>query len=243
MLKLKKQAKLAGGRIYLLLGNHELLNLAGDDRYVSHEERFDPEVYGKRVQAFAASGALYSILKKFNIAARVGDTVYVHGGISPTYAKLGVDGINKAAQTHMPAFAAANWQYHKRGGGKYFHNKDWDIFGNDGPLWYRGFATLPESKICGPLQQSLKLLGVKRMVVGHTIQPQVHAKCDGRLIMQDVAISSVYDGGHVGAVEIRGDSVRMLNSFGWTLVKESKGIMEQIGQAWHNVVGWFQGGK
>ena len=44
-IKLEKQATAAGGQMHILLGNHEVMNLIGDRRYVSNEEyaSFIPE--------------------------------------------------------------------------------------------------------------------------------------------------------------------------------------------------------
>ena len=50
--RLQKEAKDAGGRAHVLLGNHEIMNILGDLRYV------DPEEYESRIVGFFGSRVL-----------------------------------------------------------------------------------------------------------------------------------------------------------------------------------------
>lgn len=67
----------------------------------------------------------------------------------------------------------------------------------DGPVWYRGYALEPEEKACPILDIALGQLGVRRMVVGHTVQDspigQMRLRCGGRLVLTDTGFSRAFD--------------------------------------------------
>lgn len=185
--QLEAEAPAAGGQVVALLGNHEVMNLRGDWRYVSPG---DLAAYGgeaARRAAFAAGGEDGAWLRRHGAAARVGETVFVHGGIRASQAEGGVDALNArfAAALDAPAEAA--------------------VLGPDGPVWYRGFVKEPETTACPELQRALTALGARRMVVGHTTREdgKVEARCGGALLVVDVGISDHY-GGHLGGIELRG---------------------------------------
>ncbi len=62
LMRLEVQAAAAGGRLYMVLGNHEIMNLVGDLRYVSSEEYAafaadeDPQVRAAALSDFRAAG-------------------------------------------------------------------------------------------------------------------------------------------------------------------------------------------
>jgi hypothetical protein len=91
MMKLTKQAKEAGGAVFSLLGNHEIMNMMDDLRYV---DPGDTESFGgeeKRKEAWSKDGWLGHYLRSLNITVQVDETVFVHGGIHPDWAKFGVE--------------------------------------------------------------------------------------------------------------------------------------------------------
>jgi len=190
--RLKDEASAAGGRVVPLLGNHEVMNMTGDWRYVS---RADVAGFGgvkARIAAFALDGAYGGWLSERDAVAKVGDAVFVHGGITPKWAARGIDGINAAVRAAL-------------------HGGPPTVLGEDGPLWYRGFVVEPAQTACASLQRSLEALGASRMIVGHTAQRngRVLVRCGGRLDVIDVGISSVY-GGHLAALQIVGHDARAL---------------------------------
>ena len=174
---LQSQAAEAGGRVELLLGNHEIMNLQGDWRYVHVG---DVEAFGgldARIAAFRRDGRIGQWLSSLQVVVQVGDAVFLHGGLHPRWAGLGLDGVNQAARSSL------------LGGPQ-------EILGSDGPVWYRGYVEDPEDEACVALDRSLRELGARRMVVGHTTQRdgRIKVRCAGRLHAIDVGLSSAYGG-------------------------------------------------
>lgn len=68
----------------------------------------------------------------------------------------------------------------------------------------------PSSRACAALETVLGDLGVKRMVVGHTVQKNgVSSACGDKVWRIDVGMARHY-GGRAAVLEIRGQSVRAL---------------------------------
>lgn len=184
MQALPEQAAAAGGRVVPLIGNHEAMNLLGDWRYV---DPGDVEAYGgleARKKAFALDGDDGRWISQTPVVAKVGDAVFVHGGVTEEFAKLGIDAINAQAREAM-----------RSGGGP--------VLGERGPLWFRGYVTDPEATACPALDRALGELDAKRMIVGHTTRRdgKVEARCGGKLLVIDIGIADHY-GANLGAIEI-----------------------------------------
>ncbi len=193
--RLQSEAAAAGGRVISLLGNHEVMNMMGDWRYVSPE---DLKGYGGEMErrfAYSAKGEDGAWLRGSPATAKVGDSVFVHGGIDARWAALGIDGINAAIRDGIDA------------------RQKPQILGDDGPLWNRSFALVAsEAAVCDALTQTLAALDAARMVVGHTVQEdgRIRSRCEGRLWLTDTGASAHY-GGHTSALEIRGGAVTPLH--------------------------------
>ena len=186
MVRLQAEAAAAGGQVIALLGNHEVMNLTGDWRYVSEADLADFGGEQARQQALSPQGELGRWLREQVAVAKVGDTVFVHGGVRPAWAALGVDGLARAVDDALEGRASP------------------EVLGDEGPMWYRGLLQAPEPIACAELTQSLTALGARRMVVGHTTQKtgRIAARCGGQLLAIDTGISAHY-GGHRAALELR----------------------------------------
>mmetsp|Transcript_22108 Transcript_22108/g.3667 ORF Transcript_22108/g.3667 Transcript_22108/m.3667 type:complete len:111 (+) Transcript_22108:489-821(+) len=66
-------------------------------------------------------------------------------------------------------------------------SKQSEIFGDAGPLWYRGHSTGTED--CYNLEFILDKLNAGYMVMGHTIKSQITARCDNKALLIDTGIS------------------------------------------------------
>lgn len=100
--RLQGEAAAAGGRVHVLLGNHELMSLTGDARYVSAAERQSfkslapaakSELGGWRA-AYRPDGLYGAWLLEQSVTVVINDTVFVHGGLAPVIAELGPAGVN-----------------------------------------------------------------------------------------------------------------------------------------------------
>jgi 3',5'-cyclic AMP phosphodiesterase CpdA len=189
--RLGDEARAAGGEVVPLIGNHEVMNVMGDWRYVSEGDLAGYGGEADRKAAFALTGEEGRWISERDAVAWVGDSVFVHGGVDARWAKLGVRGINASIRAAM------------RGEGPP------EILGDDGPLWNRAYLLSDPVVACAELGRALTTLGAQRMVVGHTTQKdgKIAERCGGQLWGIDTGISAHY-GSHLSALEITGDVVK-----------------------------------
>ncbi|MEE1673750.1 metallophosphoesterase [Agarivorans aestuarii] len=204
--KLIVQAEQAGGQVIVLNGNHETMNVELDFRYVTsggfnqfsnyyHSGINDSEVtrlptaQRGRAVAFKPGGPYAKILATHNSTVMVGQTVFVHGGITPAYARYGLDRVNDEISQWMNGYASRP-----------------SSVGGSGPLWNRDYGGTMSSSACNQLEETLAELGAKRMVVAHTVQRTVNQACNGKVWRVDVGLSSYY-GGKLQAIKITNDSL------------------------------------
>jgi hypothetical protein len=153
-----------------------------------------PEESRARAAAFAPGGPYARVLAERHIAAIVGDTVFVHGGILPEHVDglVALDAGVRALLSGEPADPKLVEQ----------------AMDPQGPLWTRDFSWVEEPEVCERLGVSLAKLGVRRMVVGHTVQERgITSACEGRVWRIDVGLAAHY-GGPTEVLEIDGDTVR-----------------------------------
>lgn len=191
--RLRVEAPRAGGAFLAMSGNHEVMNVAGDLRYVSRASAAEFEQ--GRAQAFAPGGAYARIFAEWPVIAQVGDSVFVHGGVLPHHVRYGIERLNRETSAWMRGAAPEPAL----------------LTQEDAPIWTRVYSTPNAPADCVQLAQALSALGARRMVVGHTPQPQgISSACDERVYRIDTGMSRFY-GGSVQALEIQGERVRVLS--------------------------------
>src|SRR5438270_6253408 len=213
--QLQREAPRKGGKVVVILGNHEAMNLLGDNRYTTPGEYAafadaqsaarrdrvyeanrvqleaaartnDPKVTPEQVRAgwmaehplgwvehrlaWSPSGELGKWATRNPAIVKIGGTLFVHGGISAEYSRLGIDEINKRVAAAMAAGDDAPNSI---------------LSDPLGPLWYRGLVTRDadaqaeraQAKPLAPaltadqeLDVVLAALGARRIVIGHTPQ-------------------------------------------------------------------------
>lgn len=176
--KLESEAKKSGGHVHFILGNHELMALVGDDRYIHKKyKRLTRSLSFEYGSLFTAETVLGKWLRTKNTIEIIGDVLFVHGGISPELARSGltISQINELIRSGMIS--------------KYGKKHEAVISGHplmttDGPLWYRGYFEDAPTQL--EIDEILDIYNVEHIVVGHTIVPDITTLYENRIIAIDV---------------------------------------------------------
>lgn len=183
---LQQQAAAAGGAVHFVLGNHETMVLYDDLRYVNPKYLRSAQLLGRSYpQLYGADSVIGQWLRTRPVLLRIGDTLFLHGGISPEAVQMALDpartnaayqaslGLPKAEVKADPATAPL-------------------YDGKTSPIWYRGYF---DGRLdAGGVQAVLDRLQLKRIVVGHTSMPHVSSFHGGRVIAIDSSIKNGENG-------------------------------------------------
>lgn len=180
---LQIQARNSGGDVHLLLGNHEVMALTGDHRYLNDKySYFTQYTWIYYFQLYANNTVLGNWLRSQNIIIRINDYLFMHAGISPEFAAF--DYAYSDINTRVRNYLHSN-QSHEKG------SPEDIILGADGPLWYRGYMN-PEKSMPAVTQQFvddyLNSKDLKRMILGHNEQLSIKPLYEGKIIAADVAL-------------------------------------------------------
>lgn len=212
--RLENQASAAGGAVHVLSGNHEVMNVQADFRYVTPDGFHDfsgghPDALHERLAAnataeqrgrtaaFLPGGEVARRLSSQPVILQIGDSVFVHGGVLEQHVRYGVGHINRETSAWMA--------------GAPTEPAPPSLTSPRAPIWVRDYSDgTPAPDRCAELARVLVALSAQRMVVGHTVQQQgINSACDGKVWRIDVGLSRFY-GGKPSVLEIRGDQVRPL---------------------------------
>ena len=197
LMALQPQAEAAGGRVHVLMGNHEFMNVTGDLRDVSQAEYDALGGPAGHRAAFASSGRYGAWIRTLPFAIRINDSGFAHGGLSSLVGASSWAELNTTAHAQMHRLldegerliaagtlplgvdlieAAQQWSERAATQDSEAPQPPPDfiaaarepLFADDGPLWYRGNAACHPILEGPQLTETLANLGIARVVIGHT---------------------------------------------------------------------------
>lgn len=181
---LEAQAQQAGGGVHLLVGNHEIMALHDDARYLNPKYRQVAALLGVGSYAnlFDDDSVLGQWLHSKAAVVKINDLLCLHGGMSPEVVDrdLAIADIN----------AAVRQSWHPRDVTEAQDRERIEfLLGQNGPLWYRGYfpdqAGHVEASDEG-VDRVLKHFNVHRILVGHTRVPTITPLMRGKVIAVQV---------------------------------------------------------
>jgi hypothetical protein len=178
---LQKQAEEAGGMVHLLLGNHELLVLGKDLRYINEKYRKVEIISNtKYYDLYSDNSVIGKWLRSMPVMISINDILFVHGGISMelVHRDLSIVQINKLFSNEIVGKEIV----------KNAENEEELFLEEDhGPLWYRGYfndADFCESR----LDSILDFYNKKHIVVGHTSSKEIRSLFHDKILGVDAGI-------------------------------------------------------
>jgi len=182
--KLEEEASRAGGGVKVALGNHEVMVLTGDDRYLNAKYPRVASLLGadRYASLWGERTLLGQWLRSKAAVFRLDQYLCLHGGISRELIDRGltataVNQTVRAALMEQPRAPDEQTEF---------------VLGRDGPLWYRGYfedvARRGGFKVAEPKDIELirERFGVRAILVGHTTVPTITSLYGGRVIAVQV---------------------------------------------------------
>lgn len=196
--RLDSIARMKGGRILSLIGNHEMMNVMGDFSYVSPHSLQKMDVQ-TRTRMFKPGGTIANILSKRNVVLRIGHHLFCHGGLLPHHVHV----VGKNLHTINDVLR------------KHLQNKPLTIFEQtilsmcilniQSITWTRAYVELLENErhvLEEAIDQVLKDTNCQHIFVGHNTVNQVSILLEGKIILTDVGMSRAYPSNQIQIVEL-----------------------------------------
>ena len=208
---LEQQAENAGGKVHFILGNHDLMNMNNDFRYVRKKYLANAELMNfPYIDFYKPYTELGRWLSTKNIVEKIGDYVFVHAGISKEVSdlNLSVQELNNNARRY------------------YFENKKAQKLQDNvcstiykfgvSPMWYRGWG----KQTITP-EEADEIMGrwnVGKFVIGHSLHSEVTYLMNKRVIDLDVQHAKgviqglLIEGGNEYKVDNKGEKTTIVEN-------------------------------
>ena len=176
---LEEKAKAAGGYVHFILGNHEIMNMSGDVRYVQERYIQHAAMLNKPyMQLFGPDSEIGRWLATKNIAEKVGDILFTHGGISSYVNNLQIP-LKEINEISRPFYTDTTYQYKD--------NRLDVLYSDFGPFWYRGYYKDIPKASKAQIDSTLDFYNIHHIATGHTIVAEnISSLYKGRIINTDV---------------------------------------------------------
>lgn len=193
---LERQARETGGGVHVVLGNHEVMVMSGDLRYVSGKETMIAFRHG------AEYGDLFdprqTVLGRWLASKpglmKVDDLLLAHGGVSPSYVDYGPREFQDTLSTFLGEDLFLAW-YDPERLAEFGETTALDsaavarrfdfFFDGQSVFWYRDFVRT--DTLGAFLDRVLDRYDASIHVIGHTPVETIQERYDGRLIATDLS--------------------------------------------------------
>jgi len=187
--KLESEAEAQGGKIHFIIGNHDMMNLIYDFRYVNTKYIDNVVLMEETLESiYATDTELGRWLRTKNIIEKVDPLIFVHGGISPAVAAL------------MLSFETMNYWGRYQMDDDCPTNEGQTINGGSdtGLYWYRGMAD--EDLAQDAVDAIMYIFESEKVIIGHTKFPEITFLYNNKVIAIDLDHEDNFQDGFMEAL-------------------------------------------
>jgi hypothetical protein len=185
MEEMARQAEKFNSKVISILGNHEIMNIYGDLRFVAENDIKRIGGRNERLRLFQPGSELAKLLSNRPLIYKYNDYIFCHGGLSMSMLKKNsIEDMNNQTK---------EWLLNQRRQPEFLETED-------SPIWSRKFAFDMGNQ--SELDQILKHTKSKKIFVGHTVVDNIQSKYEGKFWLTDVGISSTFPGDQIQIIEI-----------------------------------------
>ncbi len=188
--KLEQQALKVGGKVHVVLGNHEIMVMTKDLRYVSVKERGIAVAHKTTYdQLFhPTKSILGNWLKHKTSVMKINSVLFAHGGVinleTKDLSKFNTQALDYMNDTDIFLDLIADQPNSSKYDPKKWIEMRKFFFDQNNPYWFRGFVRSNELE--NDLNKTLKRFESDQHVVGHTALSFISTKYNGKLIATDL---------------------------------------------------------
>ena len=190
---LERQAEAAGGSVHVVLGNHEIMVLVNDLRYVSEKELAIGESHG--IPYAGLFDVRRSVLGKWLASKpgliRIGRVLLAHGGVASAYADYSLQAFDDSLAAFMSEELFHRWGQPPDSTlspvvmDSVAADRRIDFFfGENSVFWYRGYVQA--DTLQAALRDVLARHDSDVHIVGHTPLDEIDDRYDGALLAVDL---------------------------------------------------------
>ncbi len=199
ILELDSQARLKGGRVISILGNHELYPFyfkndpTFEKEYVKKSDsKKIKEIFGiSRTNFFSPGGEGAKFFSRTRpLLLKIGKVLFVHGSVTDSMINnsiengfVNIDKINKEVSKWLLT-------------GKKIPNYLKET-GNENPLFSRNYSDIKnyDEDTCNMIKKQLKSFkNIEHVIMGHSRFKNINSTCDKMLIRTDISLSRAFGG-------------------------------------------------
>jgi len=173
------------GRVHMLLGNHEVMVMGNDTRYLNRKyELFSNYFTRDYADFYNMNSVLGNWLRTRNTVIKINDCLFSHAGISPEVLdrKIGIESINAVLHEYLDGNPEKPMQDAELAN---------LVLNANGPLWYRGYVldgfggnSITDKQV----EAIIKFYKVDKMILAHTEVKKMTSLFDGKVIAIDIPI-------------------------------------------------------
>lgn len=179
---LEKQAEEQGGKLHVLLGNHDVMVLNGNLRSVHPKYTEIATILDKPFHSlFTNETVLGNWLRTRPVVIKINSMLFTHGGLHPDIVtkNLSLQEINKEFKKQLIEHELPEGRTEL---GTYLHR-------GDGPIYYRGYFQ-GERATDAQIDLLLQHFNASNIIVGHTTHRHIETRYNGKVVVIDANMKS-----------------------------------------------------